>query len=262
MHSARLTLLPLVAVALVAAGAGAQQRTPDFKWQKQIAAGKLVKIHNINGDVTVIPASGTQVEVYGYRRDGRDGDDPVRVEVVETGDGISICALKDGMRCDESGIHGRSDNRWRDERMDVEVRLPRTLEVSASSVSGDVRVTGAQGDVRAGSVSGDVRLDQLRARSVRAKSVSGRVTVAVDELTGTGQLEFGSVSGDVELTLPTSLDADLEMSTVSGNIDSSFPITLNGRMGRRRIEGRIGKGGRLLELSTVSGDVRLRGRGS
>jgi hypothetical protein len=35
-------------------------------------------------------------------------------------------------------------------------------------------------------------------------------------------------------------------------------MTLNGRMGRRSINARIGKGGRNLSVSTISGDVRLR----
>jgi hypothetical protein len=41
-------------------------------------------------------------------------------------------------------------------------------------------------------------------------------------------------------------------------MDSDYPITLNGRMSHRRIEARIGEGGRRLDISTVSGNVRLR----
>ncbi|MEO6877904.1 MAG: DUF4097 family beta strand repeat-containing protein, partial [Gemmatimonadaceae bacterium] len=130
---------------------------------------------------------------------------------------------------------------------------------TTTSVSGDVSVTGAQGDVRATSVSGDIHLDGLHASSVVAHTVSGDIEVRVDQLSGRGDLEFHTVSGDVVLSLPSQLDADLSMSTVSGDLNSDFPITLgNGRMNRRRIEARIGKGGRRLELTTVSGDVRIK----
>jgi DUF4097 and DUF4098 domain-containing protein YvlB len=108
------------------------------------------------------------------------------------------------------------------------------------------------------SVSGDVRLDRLRATSVTAHSVSGDIEARIDELTGRGALSFKSVSGDVVLELPRGIDADVSMSTVSGNVESDFQMTLNGRMSRRRIEARIGQGGRELDITTVSGDVRLK----
>jgi len=50
----------------------------------------------------------------------------------------------------------------------------------------------------------------------------------------------------------------LSMSSVSGQLDSEFQMTLGGRTSRRRIEARIGRGGRDLDVTTVSGDVRLR----
>jgi DUF4097 and DUF4098 domain-containing protein YvlB len=71
-------------------------------------------------------------------------------------------------------------------------------------------------------------------------------------------LRFSSVSGDLTVSLPRDLGADVEMSTVSGDLSSDLPMTLGGRFGRRRMEARIGGGGRRLELSTVSGSVRIR----
>jgi len=125
-------------------------------------------------------------------------------------------------------------------------------------VSGNVAVVGAQGNVKAGSVSGDVRLERLRAASIEARSVSGQIEASIESLAGSGSLSFKTVSGDVKLELPRGLDADLSMSSVSGQLDSDFQLTLGGRTSRRRIEARIGRGGRDLDVTTVSGDVRLR----
>jgi hypothetical protein len=52
------------------------------------------------------------------------------------------------------------------------------------------------------------------------------------------------------------------MSTVSGDINSDFAITIggSGRMRRGGFTGRIGGGGRRLEVSTVSGDLKLRSK--
>jgi DUF4097 and DUF4098 domain-containing protein YvlB len=129
-------------------------------------------------------------------------------------------------------------------------------------VSGDVEVNGAGDEVRARSVSGNVRLERVRAPAVSASSVSGDVEAQIDALTGAGDLRFTSVSGNVSLQLPRSLDADVTLKTVSGELDSDFPLVIRGgsRMARRTITGTIGRGGRELQLTTVSGNVRLRAR--
>jgi len=262
-----LFVLAFGAMAFIGAAAplGAQQRSArDFRWAKPLPAGQWVRVHNVSGDVTVTATDGDRVEVVGVRRGagGYDEDD-VRVDVHEGRDGVTICALwGEESWCDDRGSHIEShgDGRRRRGNIDFQVRLPRRLKLSANSVSGDVEVTGAGDEVRAGSVSGDVKLEGLRTPSVTASSVSGDVDVGIDALTGPGVLRFTSVSGNVSLQLPRSFDADVTLKTVSGELDSEFPLTLQGSTGRRNLNGRIGRGGRDLVLTTVSGDVRLRAR--
>jgi DUF4097 and DUF4098 domain-containing protein YvlB len=206
------------------------------------------------------------VEVVGIKRGSGDLE-RIRADVQQTSHGVVICVLDTDADsyCDERGMHSnsrnnnRGDREWNNVSMNLEVSVPTNLQVSANSVSGDVSITGATGDVRANSVSGDLKLDRLRASSVVANTVSGDVEVSIQEFTGRGDLVFHTVSGDVTLDLPRQLDVDLSMTTVSGGINSDYSLTLgNGRMNRRNIEARIGAGGRRLDLTTVSGDVKLR----
>jgi hypothetical protein len=252
---------------LLAAPLMAQERQSDFRWEKALPAGSAVGAHNINGNVTVTPSTSGKVEVVGIKHGRSRYLDEVTLEVVETPRGIMICSMfrTADMECDEDGlrVHGRrgyrgGDRDYDDVSIDIEVKVPKTMVVDARSVSGNVSVVGAEGNVRAGSVSGDVRMQALRASSVRATSVSGDVTVAVEALTGDGPLHFSSVSGNVTAELPKGIDADVTMRTVSGNLDSDFPLTLNGRVSRSSLEARIRRGGRELEVRTVSGNVRLR----
>jgi len=253
-----------VALSLLCAAPLVSQQA-DFRWEKALPAGSTVSAHNLNGDVTVTPSASGKVEIVGVKRGNKRYFDEVTLEVVETRDGIMVCSMfkSADMSCNERGfqVHDHWGNRgrdWDDIQIDIEVKLPKGMQMSAHSVSGNVSVVGAEGDVRAGSVSGDVRMERLRASSVRATSVSGDVTVTVDALTAMGDLKFTSVSGNVTVELPKGTDADVTMRSVSGSLDSDFPLTLNGRMSRNRLEARIGKGGRDLEVTTVSGDVRLR----
>jgi hypothetical protein len=240
----------------------AQSRDTDTRFERRLAAGQRVHARNINGDISVTPSSSGRVEIIGVRRGSSRSADRLVAQVTETSDGLMVCVIRadsdDG--CDGNGYHnrGHDDDDWGRGSMNLEIKLPSNIEIDASSVSGNVDVVGAQGNVRAGSVSGDVRLERLRASSVEARSVSGEISASIESLTGSGPLSFKSVSGDVKLELPRGLDADLSMNSVSGQLDSEFQMTLGGRTSRRRIEARIGHGGRDLDVTTVSGDVRLR----
>jgi Toastrack DUF4097 len=251
------TLIALLLVPLAAAPALAQGA--DFQWSKSEPAGTVVSVHDLSGDVSYLPGAGSTVEVTAHRH-GSDAD--VYAVVKEYDRHVVVCVLyrNTDESCDEDGAHMHGhDRRWgRDATMDVSVRLPASMMADAHTVSGDVHVDGASGDVRAASVSGDLTLRNLSPTSVRATTVSGDVDAGVTALSGDGDLVFRSVSGDVTVTMPAALDADFSMSTVSGDLDSDFPLTLSGRMGRRSLDAQIGKGGRRLSVSTVSGDVRLR----
>jgi hypothetical protein len=267
------TLLRQLAIALVVTAPVAAQQTqparqPDFRWEKALPAGSQVSLHNLNGDVDVTLSTTGKVEVVGVKRGDSRYFADITLEIVETSRGIMVCSMfrNADMECDENGGYNvRNDRRrgwrdrdWDDLSIDIVVKVPKEMVVSAGTVSGNVTITGAEGRVRAGSVSGDVRLQGLRATGVRASSVSGNVDVRLDALTGEGDLHFSSVSGNVTAELPKNFEADVSMRSVSGNIESDFPLTLNGRMNRHNLEARIGKGGRMLEVNTVSGDVRLR----
>jgi Putative adhesin len=257
MRTRTIALLLVCSVPLMA------QQQPDFRWEKALAAGSTVSLHNLNGDITVTPSTSGKVEIVGVKHGNKRYYDEITLEIFETPRGITVCSMFKNMDmdCDDRGFHSHDHHRnrdWDDLQIDIEVKLPKGLEVDAHNVSGNVSIVGAEGDVRAGSVSGDVRMERLRVSSLKASSVSGDVTVGIDALTGSGPLKFTSVSGNVTAELPKGTEADVTMRSVSGSLDSDFPLTLNGRVNRRSIEARIGRGGREIEVHTVSGDVRLR----
>lgn len=255
-------LLSVSALCIAAAAPAAAQARGDFHWTGSVASGGDVSVGNISGNVRVTTSTTGKVEVTGIKH-GRNAD-LLRADVQQTSRGLVVCVLYDNdSSCDSRGSYSNNNRRgnrdWNDASMDLDVSVPATINLKASSVSGDVQVSGIQGDVDANSVSGNVRLDRLRAASIRANSVSGNIDLQADQLSGRGDLSFHTVSGDITLEMPRQFDADVSMSTVSGSMDSDYQMTMNnGRMSRRSINARIGNGGRRLDLNTVSGDVRLR----
>ena len=86
----------------------------------------------------------------GVKRGNSRYFDEVTLEVVESSRGIMVCAMfkNADMECDEDGYHVHNDRRrgWRDRddrydlSIDIVVKVPKDLLVSANSVSGDVSV--------------------------------------------------------------------------------------------------------------------------
>ena len=259
-----LETMAFVALCAVATEASAQtQRNADsFTWSGRIAAGNTVRIHNLAGAINVERSGSGQVEVTGLKTYRRGDPADVRFEVVPQGGDVTICAIWYEGRCTDDGPKSgpRRDDNDRDNDVSVTftVKLPAGVKLEASGVSSDVSVTGATAGVSANSVSGDVKVSGASTGAIRANSVSGDIEIGVDQLSGSGDLEFSTVSGDVDITLPANLDADVRMSTLSGDLRSDFPLTTQGETRRRNMEARIGSGGRLLKFNSVSGNVTLR----
>jgi len=90
-------------------------------------------------------------------------------------------------------------------------------------------------------------------------SVNGSIEARMGSADWTGRLKISTVNGSIDLKMPGDLNADVRFSSVNGRLSSDFPLSLSGTLGGRRMEGRIGNGGRELVLNTVNGSVHLRG---
>jgi len=228
---------------VLAATASAQ----DFQKTYRIAPGGQIKIGNVSGDVIVTGYDGDSIVVTGTKK-GRDRDQ------VEVEDRSGTANVDIGVR------YPKNCNCDASIRFDVQV--PRSIKYDfdhISSVSGDVKVTGVTGRLNASAVSGDVHITDVSG-SVSASAVSGDVKVEITRLDGSDDMKFNSVSGNVSVMLPDSLDADVDMSSFSGSIKTDFAIEVKSeRFGSRHsAHAKLGDGSRRLKMSSVSGDLSLR----
>ena len=176
-----------------------------------------------------------------------------------------------------SGVHGEVEAHA--QSGDVDVRdAGETLDVEtlsgditiqgvrgASSVhtlSGDVTLSGARGDVEIETVSGDIELRDVVAKQIRTHSTSGDLDFG-GTIVSAGRYEFSTHSGELHLTLPASVGAQLSLSTFSGEIDTAFPITLTpgtqgiGASQAKKLNFSLGQGSARIIAETFSGDVTL-----
>jgi hypothetical protein len=128
--------------------------------------------------------------------------------------------------------------------------------VTAESKSGDVRFRQVAGLCTVRSTSGEIKLAEIDARTLSVESTSGDVMITLKNPV-TGTVNLRTVSGDVQLDLPDGSDARVSLSSVSGEV-SVDKLNLNDQAGEgHKLTGKLGHGEGTLDLSSVSGDIRI-----
>ena len=249
-------LLGATGLPLAATEAAAQA---EFHWKGKVAAGKMIEIKGVNGDVNAVAGSG-EVEVTAVKHAHRSDPDEVKIEVVPSEDGVTICAVypSDGRRentC-EAGDRGHMNTHDNDVRVDFTVRVPAGVRFVGKTVNGGVEAANLASDVEAHSVNGSIRVST--SGYAEAETVNGSIVASLGRSTWSDALSFSTVNGGITLDLPASLSTEVRAQTVNGDIVTDFPLTVTGRFGPRSLRGTIGGGGRRLELSTVNGAIKLR----
>jgi len=253
----------LLIAALVSAVAAASVGAQDFNWHGRIAAGKRLEVKGVNGDVRAVLASGTEAVVNARKHARRSDPDEVEIKVVESDEGVTICAVyptppraRQENTC-EPGDRWHTNTENNDVAVDFEVQVPAGIEFNGQTVNGEMSAEGLKGDVRASTVNGSVRVTTTGL--AEASTVNGSVYAQLGRADWTDDLEFSTVNGGITLILPNGkLDTEIRANTVNGEIETDWPLMVTGRFSQRRLKGTIGAGGRGLSLSTVNGEIRLK----
>ena len=159
--------------------------------------------------------------------------------------------------------------------VDFFLKVPENIaELTAGSVSGRIEVSGLGEDVREelSSTSGSISTDaagELEISSVsgsldfsatgpdiKASTTSGRIEGRLIKASESGEIKLKSVSGRVSLDVPSDINADVDLHSVSGSVSSDLPISVT-ETKKNSIRGVIGNGGTIIEMSTVSGSVKI-----
>jgi len=255
--------LPVAAAVLAAAvaspAAAGEKRTQSWDWQGRVAAGSAIEIKGTNGGIEATGSSGDQVVVTAVKKGRRSDPALVEIEVVEHAGGVTICAVYPSSgRPNECapGEGGRMSTRDNDVSVDFRVEVPKGVRFVGRTVNGGIHARGIQADAEAHTVNGGVEVEA--AGTARAQTVNGGITARLGRADWTGTLNLKTVNGGIDVFLPANAAAEIRAATVNGDIETDFPLTVQGKIGRRRLQGTIGGGGRLLELETVNGGIELR----
>lgn len=253
--------LALCLNSLAVSPARAQDSAGDFRWQGAVAAGKAVEIKGVNGEVRAELTSGNAVEVVAVKRAGSSDPDSVSVKLIEHAGGITVCAVypqRDGEpgKC-EPGGRGMSAYK-NDVKVDFVVRVPEGVNFIGRTVNGGVRAQGLGANAEVYTVNGNIKVSADGI--VQARTVNGSITASCGRADWREALEFNTVNGSIELTLPANAQAEIRASTVNGSISTDLPLLVQGELSKRRLNGVLGgqsNPGRQLKMETINGSIHV-----
>src|SRR6185503_10836730 len=159
---------------------------------------------------------------------------------------------------------------------DIQIRVPRRTSVKASPVNGgDVEIDSVTGEHELSNVNGDVIATDISGSAV-INATNGDVHATFETVDAAKPMSFISFNGDVDVTLPANLAADLIVGSQQGDVFTDFEVVAQndppnmqqraGPKGGNQIRVThntryaIGGGGPDITLRTFNGDVMIRKR--
>ena len=145
--------------------------------------------------------------------------------------------------------------------------------------NGDISVTGVEGDLDVDDVNGDVTLKNVSGNAV-AHALNGKLLVNFERINPQKAMAFSSLNGDVDVTFPPDLKANVSMASDRGDVFSDFDIQLESRApvqtattGQRQsgrfkvnidknVRGKINGGGQEIQFKNFNGNIYIRRGGA
>lgn len=189
----------------------------------KISGKAQVEIKTENGDIRVVDTG------MGARINGRTGDINVR------------------------GLNGQIE--IHSESGDMTIEHSETTSLTVENKSGDIDVKHVKGNMNIRTASGDVRASNCSGKTVAFESISGDVVVDLVEPV-TGNVNVRTVNGDAMIAVPDGSDCRVSLSTLRGSVTCTLELQEEAKA-QQRITGKLGAAGGTLDVSAVTGDVRL-----
>lgn len=261
----------------VSARAGEGPQRVVVPWSDPARPG-LVKVQILNGSITVRGYDGKDVivevaeaarnETARRDREGRPGgtDTSGLRRIANTGLGLTVEEENNEMRVSAQTVG---------EGASLSLQVPRRTSLKLSTINdGAILVENVEGEIEANNINGPVTLKGV-AGTVVAHALNDDLIVTMTRV-GDKPMSFSSLNGDIDVTLPADIKADVRLETVSGEILTDFDLVLQsapvkptveergGGRTRYRVKlervmrGTINGGGPELSFKNFNGDIRIR----
>jgi DUF4097 and DUF4098 domain-containing protein YvlB len=194
--------------------------------------------HLVSGSITVKGADVKEVVVEARARGGDDhagGRAEGMKRIPMTSTGLNIEAENNNVRVSTDSYQ---------RTVDLTITVPVHTSVSLHSVNdGNIVVSGVDGDFDVNNVNGEVDLKNIGG-SVVAHALNGHVVATFNRIDPQKPMAFSSLNGDIDVTFPADLKANVSMRTDNGEVYSDFDVKVQPTAPQQTVEDNRGKGGK------------------
>jgi hypothetical protein len=160
--------------------------------------------------------------------------------------------------------------------VDLEIQVPARTSLELSTVNdGNINVDGVEGELEISNVNGSITLTGVKG-SVVAHTVNGKVIASLKGVTPQKPMAFSTLNGNVDVSFPASLKANLRLRTDNGDVFTDFnlqvrnepdaPVVEDTRRSGGRYQVKVNKviygavngGGPEIEVRTFNGNLFVR----
>jgi len=232
----------------------------------------LLKMSIINGSITVKGYSGNEVIV----KATRIADSKSHTKKIKEGlKKISNSSLEFSATEYDNEVRVRSS--MYSNTADFEIQVPKNFSLKISTVNnGDIYVENVNGAIDVSNVNGKITLKDISG-SVSTNTVRGDIVVNFIKVTPNVAMAFSSLNGDIDVTFPKTIKANIKIKSDRGEIYTDFNLNSTaskpkvtksesekGKSYRVKlekwIEGSINGGGPEMLFKNFNGDVIIRSK--
>ena len=232
-----------------------------------------LKASLINGSITVKAYDGKDIIVEAHPRGREDSDDdndrpgPKRLNIATTG-------LNVEEENNQVNVGADAINRT----IDLVIQVPVHTSLHLRAVNdGDIAVTGVDGEFDIDDINGSVTLTKIAGSAV-AHALNGKLLVSFTRI-NQKPMAFSSLNGDIDVTFPADLKANVSLRSDNGDVFSDFdvnmtpqasqPVVEDGRShgGKYKVKidktvrGTINGGGPEMQFTNFNGGIYIRKSG-
>ena len=231
-------------------------------------AGKLV-LDQISGSITVTGYQGNEVIVKVFVQEEEKSANTTKNGMRRVGgSGLNISA-------EENNNVVRIDNEAWNRKTDFDIKVPSNFSLKLETVNdGNIMVSGVSGDMEISNVNGNITLESVEG-AVTADATNGVIKVDFKSISNTANMVFSSFNGNVEVTFPKMLKANIKAKSDMGDVYTDFDMAImdskpevDKRDGsgsykvtmEQWVKGKINGGGPELLFKTFNGDILIKSK--
>ncbi len=228
-----------------------------------------LEIGGINCSIIVTGYNGKEVIIDAYSKNGVS-------KITETKNGMKkINASSMSIEVEEKDNFIDVSTGLNAKGLTFEVKVPYNFSLDLSTINdGEIKVNNVNGEMTVNNVNGPITLNKVSG-SVSASTINDDILITFEEVTPNKPMAFSSLNGNVDISFPANIKADVKIKCDRGDILTDFDVELNKerKTSNERnkdgvykvsvnewIQGKINGGGPEYTFKNFNGDIIIRGK--